>query len=229
MAITPDTAGALCVILGGGGHARVLVDALTSGGLGLSCVILDADSSKWGSRLYDVPILGGDELLPGLAQRGVVHFVVGLGSTGDNRNRRRLFELGLAHGLKPVTVMHPTAVCSRWATVGVGCQLLPGSIVNAGSRLGTNVLINSGAIVEHDCVLGDHVHVATGARLASTVRVAAEAHIGAGASVRQCIAIGEGAIVGVGAAVVTDVLPFTTVVGVPARPLEKHRPIVTAS
>jgi acyl-[acyl carrier protein]--UDP-N-acetylglucosamine O-acyltransferase len=73
---------------------------------------------------------------------------------------------------------------------------LPGSIVNAGARLGRNVIINSGAVVEHDCVIGDHVHVASGAVLASAVNVGAGAHIGAGAVVRQCIEIGASVMVG---------------------------------
>lgn len=207
----------LCVILGGGGHARVLIDCLRESGIAQPFSILDSDSSKKGKELLGVPILGGDDLLPQLVGRGVTHFVVGLGSVGDHRPRQRLFELGLAHYLEPLTVIHPSAVCSKEAKIGRGSQLLPRSIVNAGSKIGENVIINSGAIVEHDCLIGDHAHIATGAKLASAVRVGTGAHIGIGATVRQKISIGEGAIVGAGAVVVKDVEAHTTVVGVPAR------------
>jgi len=208
-----------CVILGGGGHARVLIDCIRESGLAEIEGALDADSSLRGQKISDVPILGGDELLGGLAAGGVTHFVVGLGGVGDNGPRRRLFELGCSCRLIPLTVRHPSAIVSRWASIGPGCQLLPGTIVNAGAALGKNVIVNSGAIVEHDCIVGDHVHIATGARLASTVRVGAGAHVGAAATVRQCIRIGEGAIVGAGAVVVKDVDPGVVVAGVPARPM----------
>jgi UDP-perosamine 4-acetyltransferase len=208
-----------CVILGGGGHARVLIDCIRESDLAEIEGVLDPDSSLHGQKVLDVPVLGGDELLGGMASGGVTHFVVGLGGVGDNGPRRRLFELGCSCRLIPLTVRHPSAIVSRWASIGTGCQLLPGIIVNACAVLGKNVIVNSGAIVEHDCVVGDHAHIATGARLASTVQVGTAAHIGAGATVRQSIRIGEGAIVGAGAVVVKDVGPSVVVAGVPARPI----------
>jgi UDP-perosamine 4-acetyltransferase len=210
---------ARCLILGGGGHARVLIDALQAAGSAPGCAILDRDRSRWGQEVFGVPILGDDSLIPELVLSGARTFVVGLGSVGDNAPRRRLFELALSHGLEPLSVLHPSALCSRWARIDRGSQLLPGAIVNAGASIGANVIVNSGAIVEHDCVLGDHVHVATGALLASAVRVGDGAHIGAGAVVRQGLSIGEGALVGAGAVVVKDVAPRLVVVGVPARTL----------
>ena len=186
--------------------------------------ILDRDRSLWGKKILDVPVLGGDELLPELASRGATHFIVGLGGVGDNKPRRRLYESGLKHGLTPLTIRHPAATCSPSATVGGGSAILPAAVINACAVLGANTIVNTGAIVEHDCVMEDHVHVATGSRLSSTVRVGAMAHIGAGATVRQSITIGEGAIVGAGAVVVRDVEPWTVVVGVPARVLERLSP-----
>lgn len=167
--------------------------------------------------MLGVPIPGGDELLPGLVRKGVTCFVVGVGAVGNNQPRRQLFELGLAHGLTPLTVQHPSAIRSEWARVGAGSVLFPAAVVNAGATVGANVIINSGAIVEHDCIIGDHAHIASGARLASTVRVGVGAHVGAGATVLQCRSIGDDAVVGAGAVVVKDVPPRSVVVGVPAR------------
>ncbi len=213
--------GVVCVILGGGGHARVVIDSLRGSGIGEPLAVLDANPSLWGKNLLGVPIRGGDELIAEFANQGATHFVVGLGSVGDHRPRRRLFEMGAAHGLTPLTVCHPSAVCSRWANLGAGSVLFPYAVVNAGAALGVNTIVNTGAIVEHDCVLGDHVHVATGARLCSTIHVGDGAHIGAGATIRQRISIGRGAVIGAGAVVVKDVESQTVVVGVPAHVLDR--------
>ena len=212
-----------CVILGGGGHARGIVDSLQRADAVELRGILDPNRELWGTDCVGVPILGADDMLPELVSGGVSVFTVGLGGVGNNQPRERLFALGLAHGLQPLTVIHPSATCSGWATVGQGSQLLPGSIVNAGAVLGVNVIVNTGAIVEHDCRVGDHAHLATGARLSGTVRVGARAHVGAGAIIRQSITVGEDAVVGVGAVVVSDVAPGQVVAGNPARTLVKQQ------
>jgi UDP-perosamine 4-acetyltransferase len=209
-----------CLIFGGGGHAKVLIESLRAGSSPLSFVILDRDASRWGQKVLDVPIIGDDSILPQLIAEGARFFVAAVGGVGDNSPRKRVFEQGISMGLEPLTIIHPSSICSQWAEIGPGCQLLPGSILNAGAVLGCNVIVNSGAIVEHDCKIGDHVHVASGAVLASTVTVGAGAHIGCGAAVRQLISVGEGATVGAGAVVIEDVPPHVLVVGVPAKQMQ---------
>ena len=211
--------GQRCVVLGGGGHAKVVLDSLQAARAVTPVAVLDRDAALWGTSLLDVPILGGDELLPDLKAQGVTYFAVGLGMLGSPEPRTRLFLMGRDAGLTPLTVIHPRAVCSPHATLGPGCQLFAGCIVNAGAVLGANVIINTGAIIEHDCRIGDHAHVATGARLAGRVCVGAGAHVGAGATILEGRSIGEQAIVGAGAVVVRDVMSRTVVAGVPARPL----------
>lgn len=211
----------LCVVLGGGGHAKVLIELLQSMAEMYLCGILDADPGRWGIEVQGVRILGDDGLLPQLREKGVEYFIVGLGSTGNNRPRQRLFGLALGHGFRPLRAIHPSAIVSPSAEIGDGSAIMAGAILGASSRVGKNVIVNTGAIIEHDCVVGDHAHVATGARLASTVSVGDGAHIGVGAVVRQCIRVGAGALVGAGAVVVGDIPPRVVVGGVPARPLSR--------
>lgn len=208
-----------CIILGGGGHAQMLIEILTLIKIPI-LGILEQNRELWGKTSQGVPVLGGDDLLPELQPNW---FAIGLGGTGNNLPRQRLFEYALSHGFQPLTLIHPSAIVSQLAQIGHGCQLLPGCIVNAGAVLGENVIVNSGAIVEHDCRIQGHVHVATGARLASTVFVGAGTHIGAGAIVRQCIKIGDYALVAAGAVVVKDVPAGTAVAGVPAKPFNSLR------
>lgn len=219
---TPSMSGLPCVVLGGGGHAKVLIESLRLSAGATPRVILDADRSLWGTEVLGVPVLGGDDRLSAVVAEGITAFVVGVGGVGDNRPRRRLFELAVSYGLTPVTARHPSAIVSPSCGIGAGTVLFPLAVVNAGVSIGMNVIVNTGAIVEHDCRIADHVHLATGARLTSGVTVGAEAHLGAGSVVRQGITIGDRAIVGAGAVVVRDVQPGTIVVGVPARPLRKE-------
>jgi UDP-perosamine 4-acetyltransferase len=212
-----------CVILGGGGHASVVIEAMLESRAGVPRVILDRDRARWGKTVLDIPIVGGDDMLGDLVKKGITHFAVGVGGVGDNGPRRRLFEQAQAHGLAAVTVQHPAAVRSRRTKVGEGSVLLAGAMVNAGAILGRNVIVNTGAIVEHDCTVGDHVHIASGATVASSVRIGEGAHVGAGATVRQGLTVGRGAIIGAGAVVVKDVAPGTVVVGIPARLLRARR------
>jgi sugar O-acyltransferase (sialic acid O-acetyltransferase NeuD family) len=212
-----------CIILGAGGHTRVLLDCLLQTPNVEIAGILDPDPELIGKSLFEIPVLGNDDLLSSVKAKGVRFFVIGVGGTGNNRPRMKLFELAIKHDLIPLTVRHPNAIISNRSKVGVGCQLLPGCIVNAGTQLGFNTIVNSGAIVEHDCVIGNHVHIATGATLASSIHVGDGAHIGAGAIIRQCIQIGEYVIVGAGAVVVKDVPGHTTVIGVPAKEIQKGK------
>ena len=211
-----------CIILGGGGHARVLIDCLQRAGTAELLAVLDDDSNLWKKDLLGVPIPGNDACLPDLIRQGADTFVVGVGSVGDPSVRMKLFETGLAHRLEPLTVIHPAAVVSPRAVLGPGCQVMAGAVINPCARLGKQVIVNTRAIVEHDCEVGDFVHISPGAQLGGTVKIGAGAHIGLGATVIQGLVIGERAVVGAGAVVVKNVGPQTTVAGVPAKPLENQ-------
>jgi sugar O-acyltransferase (sialic acid O-acetyltransferase NeuD family) len=210
-----------CVILGAGGHARVLMDALfASEGVKL-CYLLDNDADKRGCLVNGVEIAGPDDMFPEILRSGITHFVVGLGSIGNNIPRGKLYEYAVSCGGKPLTVKAPFSSVSVRAELEDGAQVLAGAVISTGAHVGANSIINTGAIVEHDCVIGKHTHIAPGAVLSGMVKIGDYAHIGTGASVKQGVEIGEGAIVGAGAAVVKNVDAHTTVAGVPARLLKK--------
>jgi len=207
--------------LGAGGHAKVVIEILRLTGDYKLVGLLDPKQELWGTEVLGVPVLGDDDLLAELYDRGVGHAFIGLGTVGDTRPRRRLYEKANRHGFQIVRAIHPQAVIAPSVEIGHGPTIMACAVINAAARLGDNVIINTGAIIEHDCVIGDHVHIATGARLASNVYVGEGTHIGIGASIRQCVHIGRNAIVGAGAVVVDDVPDNVVVVGVPARILRR--------
>jgi len=204
-------------MLGAGGHASVLADTIRAVPIVSLVCVLDADPGKWGGSFCGVPVRGSDDELPGIVREGVRYFVVGVGAAEKNGPRRLVYERAEGLGLKALSLVHPTAVCSPSAVLGEGVQVMPLAVVNAGCVLGKNVIVNTGAIVEHDCVIADHVHIAPRVVLGGGVRVGEDALLGMGASVMPGVTIGRRSIVGAGAVVVVDVAEAKVVAGVPAR------------
>lgn len=200
------------VVLGAGGHARVVVEILEEMDRWsiVGCLCPEAGISD----LLGYPILGGDECLPQIARSGVRSAVVAL---GDNRLRRRLGRWVEENGLDLATVVSPRATLSRRATLGNGVVVAPGAVVNTGAVIGDGVIINTGATVDHDCVIGAYAHIAPGSHLAGNVQIGEGALVGIGACVLPGVRIGAWATVGAGAAVHREVADETTVVGVPAK------------
>lgn len=210
--------------LGAGGHAKVLIEALRNNPTYEPIGMLDTNPQLHGQKILDVPVLGGDNLLLELVQKGVVHCFIGVGSVGSTRVRQCLFDSARKFGLEPINIIHATANISPSAKLGLGVTILAGSIISTEACLEDNVVVNTGAIVEHDCRIGAHCHIATGARLAGMVTVGAGTHIGIGATVRQSIRIGQNVVVGAGAVVVDDVPEGVVVVGVPAKEIRSNQP-----
>ncbi|WP_367947237.1 DapH/DapD/GlmU-related protein [Sphingopyxis sp. BSNA05] len=104
---------------------------------------------------------------------------------------------------------------------GAGACLSPFVTLTSNITIGRCFHANLYSYVEHDCVVGDYVTFAPGAKANGNVTIGDHAYIGAGAILRQGISIGAGATVGMGAVVTRDVAAGQTVVGNPARPLNK--------
>ena len=200
------------VILGAGGHARVLLEALRA--LGTPVAGFVAPTSE-GSRLGDVPWLGDDSALAKLG--GDVEIVNGVGSAGSATRRAAAYAAAAAAGARFRTIVHPGARVDPSAHIGDGAQILVGSIVGVSARVGKDAIVNTGAIVEHDSVVGPHSHVASGALLAGDVTIGDSTHVGLGARVIQGVTVGSSCVVGAGAVVIDDVPDGATAVGVPAR------------
>lgn len=205
------------LIIGGGGHGKVVADAAMSGGWS-GVAFLDDRGHALGSPV-GLPILGAVSELRAYAGK----FSAAVVALGNARRRLLLQEECLAAGLEVVSIVHPTAFVSRFASLAPGCLVLAHAAINVDSRLGRGCIVNTGATVDHDCVLGEGVHICPGAHLAGRVSVGNYTWVGIGASVRQGIVIGHGVTVGAGAAVVEDVTDDVTVVGVPAKESGKGR------
>jgi|ERR1051326_353121 UDP-perosamine 4-acetyltransferase len=201
------------IILGGGGHAKVVIDAL----LQQAREILGFCSLEQNARpLLGLKCLGGDEIVLAFgADR--VRLANGIGAAGTIQSRRSIYELFASQGYIFEKVLHPSAITASDVHLDAGVQIMAGAVVQPGTRIGSNSIVNTNASVDHDCWLGNHVHIAPGATLCGNVKVGNEAFIGAGATVIQGKSIGARSVIGAGAVVIEDIPADVTVVGVPAK------------
>lgn len=205
------------VILGAGGHGRVLLDALRHIGKHELVGFTEAQPALHNQRVAGLAVLGDDEDLLHMFGPHDIHLVNGIGAVTPGGARSRVFERFRAAGYTFMNVIHPKASVGDDVRLGEGVQIMAGAVVQSGAVISDNVLINSGAVVEHDCLIARHVHIATRAALCGGVQVGELTHVGAGATVIQGMQIGVGAMIAAGAVVVRPVRDGAVMMGVPAR------------
>lgn len=203
------------IILGGGGHAKVLIEALRASSVAI-LGITDPDPAKVNAVIMSIAVLGDDAALT-RHDPGQVRLVNGLGSVNVPRARTALFERCKNQGYSFAAVVHPAAVVASDALLGEGAQVMAGAVIQPGCRIGRNTIINTHATVDHDCLIGDHVHLAPGVILSGGVRVGDRVHVGTGTSILQGVQIGPDSLIGAGSLVLEDIAAGAKVVGRPAR------------
>lgn len=208
------------IILGSGGHSRVLIDALRL----LSIEIIGITDPRLGfgvKMVNGINILGNDdEILKYPPYQ--VKLVNGLGSVGDTSIRKMIYEFFKGKGYYFKRIVHPSSVIAPGVLVGEGAQIMAGAVLQTGVRIGDNTIINTRVAVDHDCFIDSHVHVAPGVTMSGEVEIGQGSHIGTGVTIIQGIKIGRNCIIGAGSVVITDVPEGTTSIGVPARVVKKN-------
>lgn len=197
------------VLIGGGGHARVLLDLLGA----LSHPVLGfIDRDPTSAHLHGAMCLGRDEDLAEQWPPLSVELVNGLGSTRTTRARRAAYERFTAAGYNFPCLVHPSAVLAPDVTLASGVQVMAGAVLQTGVRVAENSILNTGVVVDHDCDIGPHAHLAPGVTLSGSVSVGAGAHVGTGATVVQGVRLGSESLIGAGSVVVHDVPDGATVI-----------------
>lgn len=202
------------IIIGAGGHAKVLFDSLRL--LGVEILGMFDKCPTPVGMAGNLPIIGDDSAISAYSS-DAVELVNGLGSVGDTALRAGIYYKFKKLGYSFRQVIHPTAIIASDCILGEGVQVMAGAVVNTGTKIAEDSIINTGAVVDHDCVIGSHVHVAPGATLSGGVHVGDGSHIGAGATIIQGVSIGRNTLVGAGTVVLKDVPTGAKVVGVPAK------------
>jgi sugar O-acyltransferase (sialic acid O-acetyltransferase NeuD family) len=209
------------VILGASGNALDVLDVVDA---------VNAHSQTWEvvGVLDDARPLGTDfhglTVLGKLAEAGRLRdcrFVNGVGSDRSHRLRPQLVAGTGVPAERFTTLVHPLAAVSPRARLGRGVIVNAGVVLAGNVTVGDHVWLGPGCVIGHDTVIEDHALLAPAAVVSGFCHLGAACYVGAAAILRQRVRVGAGALVGMGAVVLQDVASGATVVGNPARPLER--------
>ncbi|MBO1579747.1 acetyltransferase [Bacillus sp. XF8] len=206
------------IMIGAGGHSKVIRDIIRSYGNYEIIGQLDDvyEQLKVEDGVYFGPISAAVTLMN---EHTDTKFVIAI---GNNRIRKLIMERLEIPVHRYVTLIHKQSIVSLSAKIGAGTVVMPGAIINADAKIGNHVIVNTGAIIEHDNKVKDFAHISPNAVLTGSVTVGTGVHIGAGANVIPNITIGDWSIIGAGATVICDIAASCTAVGIPARVIKKE-------
>ena len=199
-------------LIGTGGHGKVVLDALLETGAPPTHILprdgrATLDGQDWMGLRIQTP-----ETSDTMAGQ-TFHVAV-----GDGASRQRLTAQAVQAGGRGLTLIHPRAVVSRFATLGDGVFVAALAVAGPDAQLDDGVIVNHGAVVDHDCRIGAFSHLAPNSSLGGGVRVGVRCLIGAGAVILPGVSLGDDVVIGAGAVVTRDVASNQTWAGVPATP-----------
>jgi len=208
------------IILGRGGHAKVVIDIIEAAGLyniiGITDVSINEDNNYRG-----YPILGDDDVLSVYFKKGVKNVAIGLGGYRNNNNRKEVFNKVKIMGFNIPVLIHPSAIISNSAVLCEGSVIFSGVNINTDVRIGKNNIIATGANIDHETSLGDHVLISAGVTIGGNVEIGNEVLCALGSNVISGVRINVNIVVGAGAVVVNDLLEKGIYIGCPAKLMKK--------
>ena len=206
-----------CVIIGAGGHGRVVLDIMQHEGRHEVVGFLDSNPDLHGRLMDGVEVLGPIQRLASLKKQGVRGAIV---AVGHNGTRRSFGEQVQRLGHELVSAIHPSANIASNVSIGRGVVVAAGALVCAHCQIGDGVILNTGCLVDHETMIGTACHLCPGVKIAGRVTIESGAFVGIGATVIQHVRVGHDSVIGAGAVVLKDVPPMSTVVGLPAREIK---------
>ena len=198
------------IIIGAGGHGKVIADIIIKSGDCLLGFLDDNLSSE--NNISGYPILGkiGDIY----KFENKAKFIIGI---GNNYTRKQITE---KYKVIWHTAIHPSAVIAFDVNIEAGTVVMANTVINTSAKIGKHCIVNSGAIVEHDNDISNYVHISPNVSIGGTVKLGELTHIGIGATIRNNISITSQCTIGAGAVVVKNIADRGIYVGIPAKKVE---------
>lgn len=197
------------VIIGAGGHAKVIADIITKSNDNV-IGFLDDNLDIQSKTIYlNKTVLGTTKDIDKYKE---YYFIIGIGNNNIREN------IANSYDLKWYTAIYPNAIIANEVSIEEGSVVMAGSIINTGTKIGKHCIINTKSSLDHDNIIENYVHISPGATLAGTVHIKEKTWICAGATIINNITIAKNNIIGAGSVVIKDINETNgTYVGVPAR------------
>lgn len=198
------------VIIGAGGHGRVVADCAQVIGDYDDIIFLDdcfverQNNAHW-------KIIGRVSMWSELIDSD---FIVAF---GNNKLRKTTINKLQQANVNLVSIIHPSAVISQYVNIEVGTVVFANAVVNVNSKIGQGCIINTGATVDHDCQIGECVHISPGTNIAGGVSVGTLSWLGIGSSIIESLTLAENTQIGAGAVVTQSTQANSLYLGVPAK------------
>ena len=175
------------------------------------------DGVEEGTKIRGVEVIGGRNVLSELPTDAML--ILGI---GDPLVKRKLIDT-IGAGRRYATLIHPAAIIqdSESVRIGEGSIICAGTILTTNIEVGSHVLLNLNCTVGHDTSIGDYSSIMPGVNIAGEVSIEDSVLLGSGCNIRNRVTIHSAARVGMGAVVLNDAGAGTTVVGIPARPINR--------
>ena len=201
------------IIIGAGGHGRVVLDILRNNHHFELAGFLDSNPALHRNHIEELPILGDISIINNLADQGITAAIVAI---GNNQIRQKYAKILENDGFQLINAIHPTAHIAQNASLGKNIVACAGVTVSPHVSIADSVICNTGSTIDYECEIHNAVHICPGVHLAGRVKVKSAAFIGIGSNIIQGLTIGESSIIGAGSVVLKNVPDYSTVVGVPA-------------
>lgn len=200
-------------ILGASGHGKVAADIAEL--MGWQDIEFYDDAWPSLDIIGAWPVIGNTDKLVSCIEEYDGFFI----AIGNNTIRLKKFNQVNKSSTLPVTLLHPSAVISKYAVIKEGTVVMANAVINPFTTIDQVCIVNTGSTLDHDCYLGIASHISPGANLSGGVVVGSESWVGVGACVKQQVVIGQNVVIGAGASVVNNIESGLTVVGIPAKPI----------
>jgi len=195
------------IIIGAGGHAKVIADIILKNNDTL-LGFLDDNKSK-NEIILGYPILGKINDIHLFEDKTA--FIIGI---GDNFIRKSVSN---KHDVKWHTAIHPSANIGTDVDIKEGTVVMANAVINVSTKIGRHCIINTGVIIEHDNIISDYVNISSGTSLGGIVNIGECTFMGIGINVKNNINIINNCVIGAGATIVKNITESGTYVGIPAR------------
>ena len=210
------------LIIGSGGHAKVIIDIVAKEGLYHIVGLLNKRPKK-NEKISGYDILGNDEDLPKFVKTHAIKGIII--AVGDNFTRANVVShiREICPELSFYSATHPQASIASDVSVGQGTVIMAGVSVNPTSSIGEFCILNTNSSLDHDSQMGDFTSLAPGVTVGGDCQVGEFSAINIGAILIPRITIGAHSVVGAGSLVNKSVGSFEVVYGSPAKKIRERK------